>query len=57
MKKGDVAVLRKVRRESFTEVFLNKYLRRQGEPLVLREKNYHIKCDKLGLKNLSTVAS
>ena len=26
MKKGDVAVLRKVRRESFTEVFLNKYI-------------------------------
>lgn len=40
MKKGDVAVLRKVRRESFTEVVLNKYLRRQGEPLVFREKNY-----------------
>lgn len=48
MKKGDVAVLRKVRRESFTEVFLNKYLRRQGKPLVITDKNYHIKCDKLG---------
>lgn len=52
MKKGDVAVLRKVRRESFTEV-----LKEAGRASSFQGEELHIKCDKLGLKNLSTVAS